>query len=483
MMRRYLLILLLCLPLAACSHHKMVRSEEDLAGARIGVLNALSDRQDLHDAFPGSTFHYYEDLPSLCLALSGRKIDALVCKEPGLDALLESHPAFAELPFREIRDSVAVAFQLSETGMAARFNQFLHRIRENGTLDSLDANWFGAAAPRRFYHGHHHHGGNPFRVGIEVGQSGLTVMEGGEETGFEPELMRRFGDDIGRPVEFVEMTGTGMVPALMSGRVDALIDAITPTDGRRKSVLFSEPYYRSRLHLVSLVPDSEVVRAHRSPGAVLYENLIADGRYMLILKGLWYTLVIMLCSLVAGSVLGALLCWMEMYGPAALKRFARGYCSFIEGIPIVVLLLFMFYVVFASSPIAAVIVAVITYSLHFAAGACECFHTGLHNVPHGQYEAGEALGFSDWGTLRYVVLPQAAREILLLFKGKAVALIENTSIVGFIAIQDLTKVTDIIRTQTYNSLIPLLVVGLLYFLLAKAIGWGVDRLGSYLLKK
>ena len=103
-------------------------------------------------------------------------------------------------------------------------------------------------------------------------------------------------------------------------------------------------------------------------------------------------------------------------------------------------------------------------------------------MPRSQYEAGAALGFREWETLRYVVLPQAARQILVLFKGKAVALIENTSIVGFIAIQDLTKVTDIIRTQTYNSLIPLVVVGLLYFLLAKLIGWVVDRLGDHLLK-
>ena len=82
-----------------------------------------------------------------------------------------------------------------------------------------------------------------------------------------------------------------------------------------------------------------------------------------------------------------------------------------------------------------------------------------------------------------MTIPQALRHILLLFKGKSVALIENTAIVGFIAIQDLTKVTDIIRSQTYNSLIPLVVVGVLYFLLAKLICLGIDKLGDALLKK
>ena len=481
-MRRALFSLFLLLFLAGCAYRAEVRSAAELADGRIGVLTSFAHGPALQEAFPGAELRHYEDLPSMCLALRGRKIDAIVCPEAGLEALLSGNPAFAELSMPLIRDSVAVAFQPSGTALAGQFNEFLHLIREDGRLAEMDANWFGPDAPRTFYHGHAT-GGAPLRVGIEVGQSGLTVMEEGEETGFEPELMRRFADHLGRPVHFVEMTGTGMIPALVSGRVDALIDAITPTADRRRSVLFSEPYYRSRLHLVVRAPESEAVRSHQTLGSALRHNLVEDGRYLLILKGLWYTLIIMLCSLLLGSLLGAALCWMLLYGSPALRRLAHGYCDFIESIPIVVLLLFMFYVVFAATPVAAVIVAIITYSLHFAAGACESFHNGLESVPHGQYEAAQALGFTEWGGLRHVILPQAARQILLLFKGKSVALIENTSIVGFIAIQDLTKVTDIIRTQTYNSLIPLLVVGLLYFLLAKLIAWGVDTLGDYLLKK
>ena len=479
-MRRSLFFVFLLLALAGCARRPEVRSAGDLSGGRIGVLTSFAHRPALLEVFPGAVLHHYEDLPSMCLALRGRKIDAIICPEAGLEALLEGNPAFEELPMPEIRDSVAVAFQLSEAGLAGRFDEFLHQMREDGRLAEMHANWFGPGASRTFYHGHAA-GGVPLRVGIEVGQSGLTVMEEGEETGFEPELMRRFADYLGRPVQFVEMTGTGMIPALVSGRVDALVDAITPTADRRRSVLFSEPYFRSRLHLVARIPEAEAVHARQSLGSSLRHNLVEDGRYLLILKGLWYTLIIMLCSLLLGSLLGAGLCWMLLYGPPALRRFAHGYCDFIESIPIVVLLLFMFYVVFAATPVAAVVVAIITYSLHFAAGACESFHNGLESVPHGQYEAAQALGFTEWGTLRHVVLPQAARQILLLFKGRSVALIENTSIVGFIAIQDLTKVTDIIRTQTYNSLIPLVVVGLLYFLLAKLIAWGIDKLGDTLL--
>lgn len=469
--------------LPACSRHKDIRSLDDLRDARIGTLTSLAHRPNLLRSFPEATLRQFEDLPLMCMALQGRKIDALVCLEAGRDELLRGNPAFVALPALPILDSVCVAFRLEDGALADEFNAFLKLMCSDGRMAQLEANWFAPDAARSFYHAHTT-SGTPLRVGIEVGQSGLTVMEDGEETGFEPELMRRFADHLERPVQFVEMTGAGMVPALLSGRVDALVDAITPTQTRSSNVRFSDPYYSCYLQVVAMNPDYQAQHAQRrSLWDDIRQNLVEDGRYLLILKGLWITLLILFCSLLLGSILGALLCWMMLCGSPVLKRFAHGYCEFIEGIPIVVLLLFMFYVVFASSPVAAVVVAVITYSLHFAAGACECFHNGLHGVPKGQYEAGQALGFTYYGTIRWVVLPQATRQILTLFKGKAVALIENTAIVGFIAIQDLTKVTDIIRTQTYNSLIPLVVVGLLYFLLARLIARGVDKLGDYLLKK
>lgn len=481
-MHRFLLALSLLLTLGGCIRQDAPRSLEDLQDARIGVLTGLAHRQDLQDAFPGSSFMNFEDLPLMCMALQGRRIDALVCLEPGLDELLEGNPGFRELPGLSIRDSVCVAFRLDDPDLAGAFDDFLEEIRSDGRMAEMEANWFGPDAARSFYHAHGG-AGEPLRVGIEVGQSGLTVMEDEEETGFEPELMRRFADHLGRPVRFIEMTGTGMVPALASGRVDALVDAITPTRERSQSFRFSRPYYSCDLHVVVLDPDYVPEIRRQTLGEVLRTNLVDEGRYKLILNGLWITLLIMFCSVLLGSILGALLCWMLLGKSKALKKFAHAYCELIEGIPIVVLLLFMFYVVFAATPVTAVVVAIITYSLHFAAGACESFHNGIESVPHGQFEGGLALGLTEFGTYRYVVLPQAMRQILTLFKGKSVALIENTAIVGFIAIQDLTKVTDIIRTQTYNSLIPLVVVGLLYFLLARLIGWAIDKLGDYLLKK
>ena len=151
--------------------------------------------------------------------------------------------------------------------------------------------------------------------------------------------------------------------------------------------------------------------------------------------------------------------------------------------PILVILLVMFYVVFAASHLTAVTVAIITYSLFFAAGACECFRTGIASVDPLQREAALSLGFTPLQAYRYVVVPQSMKTIIPLFKGRAIGLIENTSIVGFIAIKDLTKVIDVLRNQTYESVISLGILALIYFLLTRLIGFCLDWIGNKILSR
>ena len=136
-----------------------------------------------------------------------------------------------------------------------------------------------------------------------------------------------------------------------------------------------------------------------------------------------------------------------------------------------VLLLFMFYVVFATSHMSAMTVAVITFSLYFTVGAADAIERSADSVDKGQLEAGVAMGFKQLQVLAYILVPQAADEFFSQFRNKAVGLIENTSIVGFIAIKDMTMVTDLIRSQTYNSLIPLAIVAALYF----GIAFGITK--------
>jgi len=127
----------------------------------------------------------------------------------------------------------------------------------------------------------------------------------------------------------------------------------------------------------------------------------------------------------------------------------------------------IFYVVFASVNIDPVLVAVIAFGMNFAAYAAEIFRTGIEGVDKGQTEAGLAMGFTRVATFVNIVLPQTVRRILPVYKGEFISLVKMTSIVGYIAVQDLTKASDIIRSRTFDAFFPLVMVAILYF----AISW------------
>ena len=139
-----------------------------------------------------------------------------------------------------------------------------------------------------------------------------------------------------------------------------------------------------------------------------------------------------------------------------------------------VFLMIMFYVVFAGTGLSGSAVAIVSFALVFAAYVSEMFRTAIQAVGKEQTEAGLALGFTRWQTARLIVAPQALRNVMPVYKGQVITLIKGTSIVGYIAIQDLTRAGDIIRTRTFDAFFPLLVVTVLYFLLAWLIGKALD---------
>jgi polar amino acid transport system substrate-binding protein len=194
-------------------------------------------------------------------------------------------------------------------------------------------------------------------------------------------------------------------------------------------------------------------------------NIIFEKRYLLILSGLKTTVIISVLATVLGTLLGGLVCYMRMSPKLLLNLPARIYISVMRGTPVLVFLMLIFYVVFASVNIDPVIVAVIAFGMNFAAYVSEIYRTGIEGVDKGQTEAGIAMGFTKFKTLCFIVLPQTVRRILPVYKGEFISMVKATSIVGYIAVQDLTKASDIIRSRTFDAFFPLVMVAILYFLI------------------
>ena len=208
----------------------------------------------------------------------------------------------------------------------------------------------------------------------------------------------------------------------------------------------------------------------------LYTIFVLDNHWLLLLQGLWATVVITLLSLFFGTLLGGAVYMASRDRRHWLRTLAKWYRFIVRGTPIMVLLLLFYYVVLQGK--GGMVAAIIAFAINFSSFACAIIQTSIDSVGTGQIEAGRALGMRKMQILRYIVAPQALGNALPTYKFQAVALVKGTSVVGYVAILDLTQATEAIRTGTGMSLLPLLFVTVIYFLLA----WLLNKLLDTLVK-
>lgn len=199
---------------------------------------------------------------------------------------------------------------------------------------------------------------------------------------------------------------------------------------------------------------------------IFYKTLIEGGSYLTILKGLWVTVEISLLSISIGTVLGALVCAARMCKNAVARGAAGVYIAVLRGSPVLLLLMLMYYVVFACVDLPAPLIAVAAFSLNVSAHAAECFRAALSATDKMQAEAARTLGFSRWQAFRLISLPQAVKIAKPTYQSTLVNLIQWTSVVGYVTITDLTRVINNIGSRTMQPLFMILVGIALYLGLA-----------------
>ena len=199
-------------------------------------------------------------------------------------------------------------------------------------------------------------------------------------------------------------------------------------------------------------------------------NLIAEERYRMILDGLQVTLLITLCATLLGTLLGGIVCWMRMSRRTWLQRTAKVYIDIMRGTPVLVLLMLMYYVVMAPLNATGIVVAIVTFAMNTAAYISEMLRTAIQGIDRGQTEAGLALGYTQRQTFFKIIMPQVVRAVMPIYQGEVVSLLKGTSIVGYIAVADMTRASDLIRSRTFDAFFPLIVTAIIYFLMAWLIG-------------
>ena len=207
-------------------------------------------------------------------------------------------------------------------------------------------------------------------------------------------------------------------------------------------------------------------------GAKLASTFLEDDRYMMLVEGLGNTAVITLGALCIGVVIGALVAIIKYCGEGvpALKPLCTLcdiYTTVIRGIPVVVVLLIFYFVIMQSAN--GITVGIVTFGINSGAYMAELMRSGIGAVDAGQMEAGRSLGMSRLQTTVHVILPQAMKNILPAIGNEMIALLKETAVAGYVAVQDLTRAGNLIRNNTFDAFNPLMVVALTYLAIVVAL--------------
>lgn len=378
-------------------------------------------------------------------------------------------------------------FSKSNTALCDRYNQFLKEFKANGDFDRLIADWeanFDSMAVSAPLDCPPLSGPDPLTVGITVGISPYALICNGQYTGIEIDIFNHFSQAAGIPVKYVECEFSALISSITAGKIDVIVSHMARTEERATKVLFSDPVLISTTCVIGKTPGEpdEI----QKPGMLqriresVQINLINENRWQILTDGLMTTMLISVLSILTATIVGTMLCFLRMRSRGRMEKVIGHLIDLIRGIPILIILMLMFYVIFGSGAISGVTIAIFSFGLYYGAYFAEIFRSGMMSVGRGQWEAGAALGLSRLQTFRLVTLPQALRMILPVYKGDVIALIKGTSIVGYVAIKDLTKGGDTIRALTMDPFFPLIIVTIAYFILARLAEWGLDVLEAKL---
>lgn len=201
-----------------------------------------------------------------------------------------------------------------------------------------------------------------------------------------------------------------------------------------------------------------------------YLNFIKDDRWKYLTNGLKTTLLVTLGAVAIGILIGFLVAivrstYEKTKKLKILNVICNIYLTVLRGTPVVVQLLIIYFVIFGSVSINKTLVAILAFGLNSGAYVAEIIRSGIMSIDNGQFEAGRSLGFNYPQTMIYIILPQALKNVLPALANEFIVLLKETSVAGYIALEDLTKGGDIIRSRTYDAFMPLIAVAIIYLVM------------------
>ena len=453
------------------------RTFDELNGKRISMLTgAPFEEMILGKVKEVESFSYFNNMPDMLLAIKAGKTDAGLSNNAIASLSVNRNPQLMILP-ENLQDSMfGIAFAKGDPQLAD-WQSAYDRIPEE-TKQAMWEKWTGADESLKKMPPQDWPGKNgTIRAAVCDTLEPLSYTgEGGEILGFDAEMILLLARELDVHVEFEGMELSGVLASVQSGRAQIGAGSIIVSPERREAVDFLE-YWPAAFVLVVRASQGDGSGGFVSAVISSFEKtFLRENRWKMFLEGIGKTLLITVLSILFGTALGFSVYLVCRAGNPAANAATRFVVWLIQGMPGVVLLMILYHVVFGKAAVSGTTVSVIGFSLIFGCAVYGMIHSGVAAVDAGQTEAAYALGYSDRRTFFRVIWPQALPHIIPFYKGEITALIKMTAVVGYIAVQDLTRTGDLIRSRTYEAFFPLIAVAVLYYVLAAVLIFVVNRL-------
>ena len=459
-----------------------VQTIDDLSGATIGVqLGTTGDIFVSDYEKEGSTIERFNKAADAVQALKLGKIDCIVIDEAPANAFVEINPELSILEEDFAVEEYAICISKKNPQLREDINSAISQLKQDGTLEKIISNYIGDSTKGQF----------PYIPKEDVDRSNGTLkvatnatfapyeyMEGGEIIGIDIDLAKAICDILGMSLKIEDIEFDSIISAVQSGKSDIGLSGMTVTEDRLKSIDFTDSYTTATQVIII---NNGSIDTNVSFKEKLHNNFVVDSRWKNITNGLLVTLEISFFAVLIGIVLGFLIAILRSTCDKTgkfklLNIILKAYLTIIRGTPTMVQLLIIYYVIFASTDINKILVAVIAFGLNSSAYIAEIVRGGIMSIDEGQFEAGRSLGFTYSQTMFYFILPQAFKNVLPALCNEFIVLIKETSISGYIGIMDLTRGGDYIRSRTYEAFLPLIAVALVYLVIVVVLTWLVSKL-------
>jgi polar amino acid transport system substrate-binding protein len=445
---------------------------EDFIGSRFAIQTGSVYDSLAKDLMKDPAPIYYEDASQILDAVRLGKAEATISNSDTLNISLENFKtSLASVRLPEEKYSVPTGIISLNKELLAKYNQFLAQIKADGTLDDMKRRWIyefdqynPPAMPDIPVSGEN----GTLKIATTVNILPFTMLSNDEVIGFEIEHMKRFAQYLGMKPEFSVMQLNALLPAVVSGVCDVGASAISITEERAKSVSFSDSYYEETASVIYRIQPSEDAAGFSISEwlkEAVQKNLVTEDRWKLIAAGLFVTMQIALLSQLFSTLFAFPLCFLLIRKRRIFRLLGRLYCGLIYGLPAITLLLISYYIIFGKSSVNPIYIAVAAFSLICAADIASSFAQSIGTVNKTEIEAARAIGFSSFGAFWLIVFPQALKQTLPSYTVGFVQLVKSTALVGFIAIQDMTRAADIIRSRTFDAYFPILFTALIYLVI------------------